>query len=76
MNSFYNYFARTTQKTLIVCCWEGLFTVPLHNNGSYRIVANVFVAAGICLSSRCLSMNFYSDFAIPAFGRHVAIILW
>jgi hypothetical protein len=47
--------------------------VPLHRNGSLSIVACVFVAAGMCLPSRCLAMNVYSDFAIPAFGRHVTI---
>jgi hypothetical protein len=52
-------------------CWEGVFTLPLHSNGSYSIVACVFVVAGMCLPSRYLAMNVYSDFAIPAFGRHV-----
>jgi hypothetical protein len=47
-----------------------VFTAPLHSNGSYSIVACVFVDAGMCLSSRCLAMNVYSDFTIPAFGRH------
>jgi hypothetical protein len=27
----------------------------------------------MCLSSRCLAMNIYSDFTIPAFWRHVTI---
>jgi hypothetical protein len=40
---------------------------------SYSIVACVFVAAGIYLPSRCLTMNVYSDFSIPAFGFHVTI---
>jgi hypothetical protein len=69
----YNHFAWTTQKTQHFNCSEGVFTAPLHNNGSYSIVANMFAAAGICLPSRCLTMNVYSDFAIPAFGRHVTI---
>jgi hypothetical protein len=56
------------------CCWEGLFTSPLHSNGSYSIVAWVFVAAGMCLPSRCLAIKDYPDFAIPAFGRHVTIL--
>jgi hypothetical protein len=51
-----------------------VFTAPLHNNGSYVIVVCVFVAAGMCLPSRCLWMNVYSDFSIPAFGRLVTII--
>jgi hypothetical protein len=36
--------------------------MSLHNNGSYSILACVFVAAGMCLQSRCLAMNVYSDF--------------
>jgi hypothetical protein len=33
----------------------------------------------MCLPSRCLSMHVYSDFTIPAFGRHVTIqrnVMW
>jgi hypothetical protein len=37
------------------------------------IVACLFVAAGTCLPRSCLAMNVYSDFTIPAFGRHVTI---
>jgi hypothetical protein len=51
-------------------CSEGVFTAPLHSNGSYSIVACVFVAAGMCY----VAMNVYSDFAIPAFGRHVTVL--
>jgi hypothetical protein len=42
-----------------------------HGSGSYLIVACVFIAAGLCFPSRCLAMNVYCDFTIPAFGRHV-----
>jgi hypothetical protein len=45
---------------------------PLHSNGSYSIVACVFVAGGMCLPSSCLAMDI-SDFTILAFGRHVTI---
>jgi hypothetical protein len=38
-------------------CSSVVFTAPLHNNGSYPIVACVFVAAGMCLPSRCLTMG-------------------
>jgi hypothetical protein len=69
----YNYFACTTQKTKPLYWWEGVFTAPLHSNRSYPIVAFVFVAAGMCLPSLCLTMNVYSDFNIPALGRHVTI---
>jgi hypothetical protein len=62
----YNHFARTTQKTQPLYCWEGVLTASLHSNRSYSIVACVFVAAGMCLPSRCLALNMYSDFAIPA----------
>jgi hypothetical protein len=69
----YNHFSRTSQKIQPLYCWEGVFTPPLHSNGIYCIVAFVFVAAGMCLPSRCLAMNIYSDFNIPAFGRHVTL---
>jgi hypothetical protein len=68
-----NYITQTTQKMQPLYCWEGVFTKPLHSNGSYSIVPCVFVAAGMCLPSRCLAMNVYSDFTIPAFARHVSI---
>jgi hypothetical protein len=61
------------QKTQPIYCSEGVFTAPLHSNGSYSIVAFVFIAAGMCLPSRCLAMNVYFAFAILAFGRHVTI---
>jgi hypothetical protein len=38
-----------------------VFTAPLHRNGSYPIVACVFVVTGLCLPSRC-----------PATGRPVS----
>jgi hypothetical protein len=69
----YNYFARTTQKTQPLYCWEGMFTAPLHSNGSYSIVACVFFAPEMCLPSHCLAMNVYSDFSVPVFGRHVIV---
>jgi hypothetical protein len=69
--SFYNSSARNTQRTQRLHSWEGMFTAPLHGNGSYSIVARVFVAAWMCLPSRFLAVNFCSDFTIPAFGRHV-----
>jgi hypothetical protein len=68
----YNYFARTTQKTHLYYL-EGVFTAPLHSNWSYSIVACVFVAAGMCLPSRTLAMDIYSDVTIPALGRHVTV---
>jgi hypothetical protein len=33
----------------------------------------LFVAVGMCLPSRCLVMNVYFGFAIPAFRSHVAL---
>jgi hypothetical protein len=69
----YNHFARATQKTQTLYCWQGVFAAPLHSNGSYSIVACVFVAAVMRLTSRCLSMNVYSEFTIPAFGRHITL---
>jgi hypothetical protein len=63
-----NYFSLTTQKTQPLYCWEGVFKASLRSNGSYSIVAYVFLVAGMCLPSRCLTMNVYSDFTIPGFG--------
>jgi hypothetical protein len=48
-------------------------SAPFHSNGSYSIVACVFLAAGMCLPTRCLAMDVYSDFTVPAFGRHVIV---
>jgi hypothetical protein len=69
----YNHFARTTEKTHPLYCREGVFSAPLHSNGSYSIVDCVFVASEMCLPSRCLAMSIYSDFAISASGRNVTI---
>jgi hypothetical protein len=53
----YNYLAGTTQETQPLYCWEGVFAAPLYSNGIYLIVTCLFVAAGMCLPSRCLEMN-------------------
>jgi hypothetical protein len=58
----YNHYARTTQKIQPLYFLEDVFTAPFHSNGSYSIVACVFVAAGMCLPGHCLAMNIYSDF--------------
>jgi hypothetical protein len=55
---------RIQQKTPFPSLWP--------NNTS--IVAYVFVAAGTCLTSRCLAINVYSGSAIPAFMRNVTIL--
>jgi hypothetical protein len=57
-------------------CWWGVFTTPLHSNGSYPMVACVFVGAGMCFPSRWLVMKVYYDFTIPAFRRHVTIYIF
>jgi hypothetical protein len=72
-NFLHNNSAQSTQKTQPHYCWEGVFLAPLHSNGSYSIVSCVLVAAGMCLPSRCLAINVYSDFVIPTFGHHVTI---
>jgi hypothetical protein len=72
----YKYFARTTQKTQPLYCWEGVFTALLHSDGCYLIVACVFVTMGMCLPNRCLAVKVYSDFAIPAFVRHVTVSIY
>jgi hypothetical protein len=48
--SLYNHIAWATQKTQPLYCWEGVSTASLHSNGSYSIVACVFVAAGMCFT--------------------------
>jgi hypothetical protein len=55
--------------------WQGVFTAPLLSNGSYSIVACVFVAVGMCLPCRCLAMNVNFDVTISAFGWHVTIFI-
>jgi hypothetical protein len=59
------------RKTQPLYCWEGMFTAPLPSNESFSIVACVFVVEGMSLPIQCLAMNIYSDFTIPAFGRHI-----
>jgi hypothetical protein len=63
------------QKTQPLCCWEGVFTVLLHSNGRYSIVACIFIAAGMCLLSPCLVMNVCSLFAVLAFRCRVTILM-
>jgi hypothetical protein len=40
-----------------------------------RLLHAYSFAAGMCLLRRCLAMDVSSDFTIPAFGRHVTILL-
>jgi hypothetical protein len=68
-----NHIARTTQETQPLFCWKGLYTAPLHSKSSYSIFVCVFVAAGMGLPSRCLTVNVYPVFTIPAFEHHVTI---
>jgi hypothetical protein len=72
-NLLYNHFARTTQKTEPLYCWEGVYRAQLHSNVSYSIVNFIFVTAGISLPSSCLAMDVFSDFTIPTFGHQVTI---
>jgi hypothetical protein len=69
----YNSFALTTQRIQLLYCYVAVFTAPLRSNGSSSIVASVFVAAEICLPSRCLAMKVYYGTNIPAFGRNVTV---
>jgi hypothetical protein len=66
----HKHFARTTQKTQPLYCLEAVFTAPLHSKRKLfdcrlriRCRENVFAE----------SLDVYSDFAVPAFGRHVTI---
>jgi hypothetical protein len=68
LNTSFNHFARTTQKTQPFWTLEGVFTALLHSNSSYSIVACIFVGAGMCLPRRCLVMYVSSDFTIPDFS--------
>jgi hypothetical protein len=49
----------------------------LHGNVFASLSKGLFtkksVSVGMCLPSLCLAMGVYSDFTIPAFGRHVTI---
>jgi hypothetical protein len=64
---------RTHKKHRFLYCCESVLTALLYMNGNYSIVACIFVAAGMCLPSRCLAMNVYYDFTIPDFGRHITM---
>jgi hypothetical protein len=68
-----NSSARTTQKTQPLLLRRRVSS-PLHSNESYSIIACVFFVAGLCLLSRYVVMNVYSDFAVPAFWRHITIL--
>jgi hypothetical protein len=47
------------QRTPLPLLLRRRVTAPLHSNGIYSIVACVFVAAGMCLPSRCLEMGIH-----------------
>jgi hypothetical protein len=55
---------------------RGVPSSPLRRNGSSSLVACVFVAAGMCLLSRCLAIDVCSGPTIPASRRHVTISSW
>jgi hypothetical protein len=57
----------THRKHRFLYCCEGVFTEPLHSNGSYSIAPCVFVAVGVCTPSCCLTMTIF-DFTISTFG--------
>jgi hypothetical protein len=69
-SSFLPLCPHHTENTASLFC-EGMFTAPLHRDGSYKILHCVFVAVGIYLPSCWLATIVYSDFTIVAFGRHV-----
>jgi hypothetical protein len=68
IDTLYSLFGTTGNTALLLICCEGMFTELLHSKGSYLIISCVFVALEMCLLSRCLAMNVYSDFAIPGSG--------
>jgi hypothetical protein len=59
-------------------CWEGVFTAPLHNDGSCSIVACIFVAEGMCLPSRCLANGHLLWFHYSGFRAscHNIFLFW
>jgi hypothetical protein len=52
-----------------------MFTASLLSNISHSTVPYAFVAAGLCLLSSCLAVDFYSGFIIPVLGHHVTIYI-
>jgi hypothetical protein len=78
---FYNTSAQTTRKTQLAYGWGGIFTAPLHSIGrgagntenTALLLMWAFISTWICLPSRCLAISVYSDFTIPAFGRHATV---
>jgi hypothetical protein len=54
-----NNIEKTASSTVV-------FTAPLHRNGSYPIVACVFVVAGIRLRSRCLAVGLHVTITMRA----------
>jgi hypothetical protein len=66
---------RTHRKHRFLYCCDGVFTAPLHDNGSYSIAARLFVLVGMCLLSSCLAVVVSYDFTIPAFRRHATITI-
>jgi hypothetical protein len=69
-SAFYNHPSLSKQ---FLYCYRGVPTSPLHRNGSSSVVASAFVAAGMCLPSRCLAMIVCSGSTIPTLRRHVTI---
>jgi hypothetical protein len=75
-SSLHNLEAAATESTVFwqfLCCYRGIFTPPLHRNGSS--VACVFISVGTCLPNNCLAMNVCSGSAIPACRRYVTLLL-
>jgi hypothetical protein len=59
-SSLYRLGADPTENTVSLqfrYCYRGVFTSPLHINGS-SIVACVFISVGTYLPNRCLAMNY------------------
>jgi hypothetical protein len=72
--SLYSLHGAPTEKIVskqFFHCYRGVYTSRLHRNGSSSIIACVLISTGYCLPRRCLAINVYSGFAVPAFRRHV-----
>jgi hypothetical protein len=47
-----------------------VFTLPLHRNGNSSVAAWVFVAARMCLATRCLAMDIHvTTFYVSVFTK-------
>jgi hypothetical protein len=69
LRSLHSLGVAPTENTVswqVLWGYRGVFTLPLHGNNS--IVVCMFVSTGICLLSRHIAVNFYSDSTVLLWG--------